>query len=124
MNAENMQDFSEAWCWLLDHPALNHEEYNSLEDNLTIAVVFVNPSTECIDEDNSLNTAIRIWLETGPPECLEPDKNDMNGWRWTHDENLNCGGPTFEDAIIELADLVQHHYGDYDNIDSVEESVE
>ena len=31
---------------------------------------------------------------------------------YTHDIDLDCGGDTFEEAIIELAKLVKKYYGD------------
>lgn len=70
--------------------------------NVHIDVVKVNPETETCEDDPSLNTATRIWLETG-------------GWVWdeynqtyeyTHDHRLDCGGETFEDAILNLAHIV------------------
>lgn len=32
----------------------------------------------------------------------------------THDWKLDCGGDTFEEAIIELANLVFKHHGTYE----------
>ena len=69
---------------------------------LDVDVVKVNPKTNCIDDNDSLNTKIQIWLECGPYF-----ENQI-----THDIDLDCGGNTFEDAIIKLAKLVKKYYTD------------
>jgi hypothetical protein len=51
---------------------------------------------------------VQVWLEHGPWEQL--DKTSLP--QHTHDWDLDCGGDTFEEAIIELANLVKRHYND------------
>lgn len=98
---------------------------------LDIAVVKVNPETESIDDDETKNTQTRVWLECGPHEDatspdhqpaiqagLYPDDWLDNGVP-THDYELDCGGKTFEEAIVTLAKLVMIHYGDYPEEDEV-----
>lgn len=63
-------------------------------------VVKVNPKTNEISDDVELNSKTRIWLECG----ITPNE---------HDIRLDCGGDTFEEAIIQLADLVIKHFGFY-----------
>jgi len=83
-------------------------------------VVKVNPSTDKIDDDESKNTKVMIWMEAGPFE--EPDPNDDPSYEeWinftgvpSHDIKLDCSGNTFEEAIINLAKKVMEEYGDYD----------
>lgn len=76
--------------------------------------VLVNPLTGFIDEDDSLNTKLVVWLEGGgwydmrddphAPPCVDP-------WVACHDINLDCSGDTMEEALLRLADLVEEHYG-------------
>tara|TARA_B100000745_G_scaffold294597_1_gene237796 strand:- start:5572 stop:5994 length:423 start_codon:yes stop_codon:yes gene_type:complete len=70
--------------------------------------VWVNPDTDEIDDDESLNTSFRVWIEAGPwghpPEMAHPCH--------THDLRLDCGGKSVPDAFLELADLVEKYYND------------
>jgi hypothetical protein len=102
----------EAWYYLVNHPAFEHPEYgpefSTFPRDLDIDFVKVNPSTNIIDDDDSLNTKTEVWLEFGPPWFDE----ESGKWYSSHDIELDCGGDTFEEAIIELARLVKKHYGD------------
>jgi len=69
---------------------------------LYIMVVKVNPLTNEVDDDQTKNTKTQVWLEVGP----------WSEQYHTHDWDLDCGGDTFEEAIIKLADLVKQYYGD------------
>ena len=90
--------FYDAWMFLSDHKIFN----GLFECGLYTVVVKVNPQTNEIDDDPSKNTKVQVWLEHGPYE----------GFEHTHDINLDCGGDTFEEAIIRLAELVKLHYPD------------
>ena len=102
-------DFYTAYQFLYNHPIFqevvnyNNDIWNEshFEECLDIDVVKVNPETNSID-DESKNTKLQIWLECGrfDKEC-----------RW-HDINLDCGADTFEEGIVELANLVMEWYGD------------
>lgn len=87
-------NFYKAYHFLKRHPK------GKFMDALDIEVVKVNPLTNEIDNDCSKNTQVQIWLETGP----------MVG---THDLLLDCGGNTFEEALIRLAKLVRLYYDKY-----------
>ena len=93
-------DFYNAWQFLS-----NHKMFNGLfHECLWTEVVKVNPITDEIDDDHSKNTKVQVWLEHGPYEEI---------WgSCTHDIDLDCGGDTFEEAIIKLATLVKKHYTD------------
>lgn len=81
---------------------LNHEIFQgNFNDCLDIEIVMVNPKTHSIDDNEALNTKPEYWLECGPY------KKDAQ----THDIDLDCGGETMEEAIIELAKLVKKKYG-------------
>ena len=91
-------EFYDAWEFLLEHKMFNR----FFRDILYIMVVKVNPETNEVDDDNSKNTKTEVWLECGP----------WSEQYFTHDFDLDCGGDTFEEAIIKLADLVKQHYDD------------
>lgn len=91
----------------------NHFPY---QGTLDIAIVKVNPKKHRIENDHKLNTQIEIWLESGPWLRLEDmDENERKLFSEegcpTHDYRLDCGGPTFEKALVKLATLVRKYYG-------------
>lgn len=119
-------DFYTAFRYLDSHPAFvrveqyphgTHDDYAFMQQ-LYMMVVRVNPATERIEDDVALNTATRVWLEAGAWISDEEMRVEDKHWTGTgngtfsHDLNLDCGAPTFEAAIIELAALVKKHYGD------------
>ena len=95
-------EFYNAWYWLWGHPAFHGKFLYCLD----IEPVLVNPATRRVEDDESLNTKTEIWLELGP----------YNSRYATHDIDLDCGGWTFEEAIIKLRDLVEFKYGAYNDI--------
>lgn len=93
-------DFYESWWFLKNHKIFNDSfEY----DGFWTYVPKVNPETLSIDDDKMKNTKVRVWLEAFPI---------VEGQGRIHDYDLDCGGDTFEEAIIELARLVMGKYGD------------
>lgn len=126
-----LNDFYEAYWFLYNHPIFDASAtYNApawtfimFDDCLDIMVVKVNPATKRVEDDKYINTETRIWLECGPwskptdPElkALEntnPGTIPPHGMP-SHDIDLDCGGATFEEAIVKLANLVLKNYGDY-----------
>lgn len=114
-------DFYESWHFLKNHPKFYPEDCGHVfPSNLDIMVVRVNPKTDSIDDDEAKNTHDRVWLEFGPWEKLELEQRRLMGMEDDddpyfpmHDIDLDCGGETFEKAIINLASLVREHYGSY-----------
>lgn len=139
-----------AWSWLYDHPKLVYtdmrpnplsddntstykHEAHSLDEGLKIRPAWVNPETNEIDDNESLNTKFQTWLEVclpasnmeilsflsmdGSTEEIAKNAHKYNlfdQYRFhLHDYELDCGGDTFEEAIINLATLVLEKYGDY-----------
>ena len=96
-------NFYDAYHFLEKHSIFN----NRFLEGLDVMVVKVDPETECIEDDRSRNTAVRVWLEAGP--YIDEKKY---GCSWSHDPELDCGGKTFEEAIVRLAELVKKKYGD------------
>ena len=97
---DNMEKFYEAWNYLENHKIFNTGLASRFVNCLNIEVVKVNPKTQEIDDDETKNTQIAVWLECGPY-----DKNCMQ-----HDIDLDCGADTFENAIVKLARLVKEKY--------------
>lgn len=85
------------------------------EESLSIEVVKVNPDTETIVKDSKKNKETRIWLECGPVvlEKRTWETPVISVHVVSHDYKLDCGGRTFEEAIVNLYHLVKKHYGDY-----------
>ena len=105
-------DFYSAWRFLEEHKIFN-DQFNYY---LWTEVVKVNPKTNSIDSDGSKNTQTQVWLEHGP--------FDTEWGACTHDFDLDCGGATFEEAIINLAKLVKKYYNeDGTKIKSEEEAL-
>lgn len=87
---------------------------------IEIEPVLVNPETGCVDDDESLNTELHVWLEGGGWHDMsqseympEPPNgwNDYNKWVACHDYSLDCSGKTMLEAMLALADLVEKQYG-------------
>ena len=112
-NSIKKEEFYYAWQWLINHPALKYGDGSAITENLKIEVVKINPLIQDIDEDEKLNTEVAIWLSTGPAEFFESEDEIEDSILWTHDQNLDASGATFEDAILELFELVKYNYGDY-----------
>lgn len=114
-NSIKKEEFYYAWTWLTNHPALKYENENAIIENLKIDIVKINPLTQDVDDDEKLNTEVSVWLSTGPAEFLEPDngEEDDGYLLWTHDKNIDASGSTFEDAILDLYELVKYNYGEY-----------
>lgn len=91
-------NFYDAWNFLVNHPIFN----NRFSEELYIAVAKVNPKTMEVDDDFSKNTKVQIWLEHGEYE------KEYNMCR--HNIDLDCGGDTYEEAIIEMARLVKEKF--------------
>lgn len=105
---KKFKNFYESWWFLCEHPVFNDEDYfYNFQDCLDIDIQKVNPNTNKIDENKELNIHTQVWLECGG---FEYDKN-FECLMSCHDIRLDCGGDTFEEAIIKLANLVKKYYG-------------
>jgi hypothetical protein len=100
----------EAYHFLADH-VVRGSNGSSFLDVLDIFVVKVNPANNTIDDDPAVNTAIRIWLESGPGTEHIDDGFGHEGDVQLHDPALDVGGASFEEALIKLAGKVRTHYG-------------
>jgi len=73
-------------------------------NNIDISVMKVNPITGRVDDDMKLNTEIEIWLECGEIDYTSDPVEHY------HDVRLDCGAPTYEEAIVKLANLIYKYY--------------
>lgn len=113
---KKFNNFYDAWWFLQEHPAFKYinpkypksGEWGFFEECLDIDVQKVNPKTKRIDNDEKLNTKVEVWLECGEYLFDEHNKEYLP----CHDIQLDCGGDTFEEAIINLANLVKKYYKD------------
>jgi len=95
-------NFYDAWWFLFNHKMFKDRCGESCFEFCTdMMVVKVNPSSRVVEDRQSLNTHTQVWLETG----------ELIGRELSHDIDLDCGGDTYEEAIIELARLVKENYG-------------
>lgn len=103
-------DFYVAWHYLHNHEYFKHPEYgkslSAFSPSLYIMVVRVNPEKDEIDDDNNQNTKTQVWLECGG-WMIDPYTQT---YTTCHDPELDTGGDTFEEAIINLANLVRNRY--------------
>lgn len=107
---KKFKDFYEAWWYLNETPVFMHEKYKDLEfsyftNSLSIEVQKVNPITRRIQACDFLNTRVEVWLECGEPYMDEDGVVRSN----SHNHNYDTGGKTFEEAIINLANIVHEH---------------
>lgn len=116
-------DFYEAWWFLAEHPKFNHlkdgkpDVLPGFMDSLDVEVVRVDPVTEERCPDGTPGAVTRVWLEAGPWSKLPDECGEKPGTYdevCGHDIKLDCGGATYEEAIVKMANLVLEHYGDYE----------
>jgi hypothetical protein len=117
LDTKKMNQFYDAFWWLFEHPLFKYKgklTRSCFPDSLNITTQKVNPETRRIEDDKSLNTHVEIWIEVTSYEEGSKDDFLYDEWRGIpcHDWELDCGGDTFEDAIVELARLVKEKYGD------------
>lgn len=124
------ETFYNTWSFLENHPAFKKQVgkdwfEQAFKEALSIHVTKVNPETNEVDDDMAKNSKVAVWLECGkwlkaeevmPKHSLESTPEDFYG-AFCHDVNLDCGGDTFEQAIIRLGYLVAKEYGYYENKD-------
>jgi hypothetical protein len=67
--------------------------------------------TRRVNDDKAKNINVECWLEFGQikQEVSDGILHEMN----YHDTRLDCGGPTFDIALVKLAGRVRKYYGDF-----------
>jgi hypothetical protein len=102
------------------------ELQHALDENLYIEYVKVDAQENGkINDDNSKNVFVKCWLEFGPLKYgyqYSGSDTPLNKWDTTtvllnmHDIKLDVDGSTYDEALIKLAKLVAHYYGDYNKL--------
>lgn len=101
MSKKQFNDFYDAWWYLNETPIFMLSGNSFFTQSLSIEVKKVNPLTKKITRFDLLNIKTEVWLEAGEP--IEEE----NGYVATyHNVNYDCGGDTFEEAIINMANLI------------------
>ena len=121
---KRFNDFYEAFNFLKEHKMCKCNPYSEYDNKISefecnyfdrcldVEVVKVNPETNILETDWKkvhLNTKTQIWLEFGEAYL---DVDEDTNVQFIHDYNLDCSADTFEEAIIELANLVDKYYND------------
>jgi len=121
MESKKFNDFYEAW-WFLNEtsvfkPTIEDwvktgcsedwakvcQSYDSFFSNsLDIIVVKVCPNSKRVMKNEKRNTHVQIWLECGEP-YYDEGTNEIKTY---HNIKYDCGGDTFEEAIVYLANIV------------------
>jgi hypothetical protein len=93
-----------------------------IDTNLSIFYAKVNDKGR-VCKDPKKNVNVECWLEFGNLEwgygSYDPNTEEPCDWDVEtvsmnyHDPDLDCGAPTFDEALIKLAKLVLKKYGDY-----------
>lgn len=118
-------DLAERKEWIdfvYSHPVVKLSEFGYF--HLDITPTYVDPQTRMTDpRDPSKNTHFEVWIEGGPPHDMSKNKHwqwttpkggwdNYNKWSPTHDINLDCGGDTLEEALLNFAARLKYYYND------------
>lgn len=129
----------DAHYFLRNHPAFrigfmdregrensHHFFQHAIDVNLDIHYARVD-ETGYVNDDRTKNLYTEVWLEFGPIEWQrqstshmydnEHFKDDFTTVSHSHDYRLDAGAPTFDEALVNVANLVLKHYGDYEDDD-------
>jgi hypothetical protein len=105
-----------------DGTLLYIEQYNAIfmeaVNFINIDYVLTNDKGR-ISRNKKENKFLECWLEFGPiayptqEEFTDSYRLRPDQFETTHDPALDCGGKTFDEAIVKLAKLVRKKYGNY-----------
>jgi hypothetical protein len=115
--AKKSKNFYNAWWFLALHPKFNHLKDGKPDilpgfmSNLDMHVAKVDPKTRIVSK--AKNAVTEIWLEAGPWAEITGEPPGTYDEVSSHDIRLDCGGDTYEEAIIKMASLVKKYYGDH-----------
>jgi len=98
-------------CWR-EH---KHVHRHALDCNLETFYAKVDDK-RVVNDDKSKNVNVECWLEFGRLEYGyhyegQPESSLLH----CHDYRLDCGAPTFDEALVKLANLVLKRHGDYED---------
>ena len=97
---------------------MRHMTVAAIEENLSIH--YAKTDGKEVTDDPKKNVNVECWLEFGSVEYEymygqpNEDWDDTTAEMNYHDWKLDCGGSTFDEALVKLAKNVRKHYGDYE----------
>ena len=97
--------FVDKYYWIMDHPLKRVSDIYFGQNEIDIQPQLVNPVTNEVDMDDSLNTKVEFWVEFSYFD-VECEAN-------AHDIEFDCGGDSYEEAVEALFQLVYNKFGDY-----------
>lgn len=103
-------DAHDCYWWIYSHPKLIFDGFANPWIDITPHKVC--PQTRSIQENSEANTHIEFWVECGSHTWWDYASNKE--LVSTHDWELDCGGDTWEEAVLNLGNLVLNKYGDYE----------
>jgi hypothetical protein len=129
----NPGSFYNAWHYLNEHPVywklerygagqadldalpLRHlkwllHDYGFGSGGISMAVARVAPDGRT-SGDPALNTRTEVWLETGEFAWSAVSEHHVEPGTHYHNYKLDCGGGTYEEAVVKMARNVHRFYG-------------
>jgi hypothetical protein len=76
-----------------------------------MSVAKVHPKTKRHTDDPALNTRTEVWLETGEWSWVVDESRHIGLHTHYHNYKLDCGGATYEEAVVKMARNVHRVYG-------------
>lgn len=105
--------FIDAWNWLYDHPINRNPQFKTPHEPDGIASGLYGL---VIDVGSSFELSVIVRLEIGPFVNTTAEYDDFpDNWERSHDIRLDVWAPSFEEAVIKLAERVKEYYGDYES---------
>jgi hypothetical protein len=96
---------SDKFFWIINHTGFGVPKSQA---EIELTPQMVNPLTNSIDENRSLNTKQEWWVELS--KLTDLGDNDIQS---AHYWELDCGGDTADSAIDKLYEIVLKQYGEY-----------
>lgn len=101
--AKGGMGFEEALAFLVNHPIYDGRFFECTDFDL--AMVCSRTKKHESSDSRFANDAWEVWVESGP-YIVSDDYSGLS-----HDVSLDCGGWSFEEAVVHLAHLVRQRYG-------------
>lgn len=110
--------------WTYEDPEDDEENkfpYGGFDECAEINFMFVDPETGFLSDDEEKNTKFIVTIESGDYYDLSSDQHfpkPRDGWnrwnRWTPSHNIyfDVFGFTLQEALLNLAVIVEYHCGD------------
>lgn len=94
--------FYQSWNYLNNLEMVNYNGLSRLKDCLNVEVIKIDPAIDAINiEDSSMNTKVKVRLELSEIVYDEELKKTI----LLDDIDFGCWGDTYEEAIIEMANI-------------------